>query len=71
MLTRNEKSELVIYVDDNSHGNLAYYVEFFADSATGGSPTRPSVIIDANSGRVLKQWENLQHALVGLSLIHI
>ena len=65
MLTRNEKSELVIYVDDNSHGNLAYYVEFFADSATGGSPTRPSVIIDANSGRVLKQWENLQHALVG------
>ena len=65
MLTRNEKSELVIFVDDKGRGQLAYYIDFFADSATGGRPTRPSVIIDANSGRVLKQWENLQHALVG------
>ena len=65
MLTRNEKSDLVIYVDDSGRGHLAYHVDFFADSATGGRPTRPSVLIDANNGRVLKQWENLQHALVG------
>ena len=65
MLTRNEKTDLVIFIDDKGHGRLAYYVEFFADSATGGTPTRPSIVIDANSGRVLKQWENLQHALVG------
>jgi len=65
MLTSNEKTELVIYVDDGGHGHLAYHVDFFADSATGGAPTRPSVLVDANSGRVLKQWENLQHALVG------
>ena len=65
MLTSNEKSNLVIYIDDAGRGHLAYHVDFFADSATGGNPTRPSVLIDANSGRVLKQWENLQHALVG------
>ncbi|QIL21305.1 M4 family metallopeptidase [Thermomonas sp. HDW16] len=65
MLTRNEKSDLVIFVDGNGRGHLAYHVDFFADSATGGAPTRPSIIIDANSGRVLKQWENLQHAQVG------
>ena len=65
MLTRDEKSDLVIYVDENGRGHLAYHVDFFADSANGGAPTRPSVLVDANSGRVLKQWENLQHALVG------
>lgn len=65
MLTSNEKSNLVIYIDDAGRGHLAYHIDFFADSATGGVPTRPSVLIDANSGRVLKQWENLQHALVG------
>jgi Zn-dependent metalloprotease len=65
MLTSNEKSNLVIYIDDAGRGHLAYHVDFFADSATGGNPTRPSVLVDANSGRVLKQWENLQHALVG------
>ena len=65
MLTRNEKTELVIFVDDNGRGHLAYHVDFFAESATGGAPTRPRLLIDANSGRILKQTENLQHALVG------
>jgi vibriolysin len=65
MRTENEKSELMIYVDDNGRAHKAYVVSYFADTANGGSPTRPFVIIDANSGRVLKQWEGLTHALVG------
>ena len=64
MLTRNEKTELVIFVDGNGRGHLAYHVDFVADSATGRA-SRPNLLIDANSGRVLKQWDNLQHALVG------
>ncbi len=60
----NEKSDLVIYVDANGRGHLAYAVSYFADSAVG-KPTRPLQLIDANSGRILKQTENLQHALVG------
>lgn len=65
MLTSNESSDLVIFVDDAGRGHLAYAVSFFADSVGAGKPTRPMVLVDANSGRVLKQWENLQHALVG------
>jgi Zn-dependent metalloprotease len=65
MQSRNEKSDLVIFIDDAGKGHLAYAVTFFADSLTGGNPTRPVVMIDALSGKVIKQWENLQHALVG------
>ena len=64
MLVENESVELMVFIDDAGRGHLAYVVSFFADSI-GGKPTRPLVIIDANSGRVLKQQENLQHALVG------
>jgi len=65
LVTRNEKSEQMIFIDDSGRAHMAYVVSFFADAAKGGSPTRPFVIVDANSGRVLKQWDNLQHALVG------
>ena len=62
--TENEKSDLVVFVDDNGRGHLAYAVSYFADGANV-TPTRPMILIDANSGQVLKKWENLQHALVG------
>jgi vibriolysin len=66
MAVSNEKSKLVVYVDDSGRGHLAYHVDFLAyPTVPTGKPTRPSMIIDANSGRVLKQWENLQTALVG------
>ena len=65
MLTENESSDLRVFIDDNGRGHLAYVVSFYADAVAGAAPTRPVVILDANSGRVLKQWDNLQHALVG------
>src|SRR5688572_9616419 len=65
MRTENERSELMIYVDDSGRAHKAYVVSYFADLSQGGAPTRPHLIIDANSGRVLKQWEGLTHALVG------
>ena len=65
MLIENESVELMVFIDETGRGHLAYVVSFFADSIGAGTPTRPLVIIDANSGRVLKQRENLQHALVG------
>ena len=64
-IVQNEKSDLMIYVDDNGRGHLAYVVSYYADAIKGSAPTRPVVIVDANSGAVLKQWENLQHALIG------
>ncbi|WP_237051776.1 M4 family metallopeptidase [Lysobacter antibioticus] len=63
--TRNESSRQMIYIDDNGRAHMAYVVNYFADAAQGGEPTRPFVIVDANSGKVLKQWEGLNHALVG------
>ena len=65
MRTENEKAEQMIFVDDNGRAHLAYVVSFFADTERGGSPTRPFVIVDANNGRILKQWDGLAHALVG------
>ena len=44
---------------------MSYAVSFFADSAEGGYPTRPTFLVDANSGEVLFQYEGLTHATVG------
>ena len=63
MLTQRESADLVVFVDDKGRGHLAYAVSFFADGVE--RPMRPVVIVDANNGRILKQWDNLQHALVG------
>ncbi|GAA4790639.1 M4 family metallopeptidase [Lysobacter hankyongensis] len=65
MRTRDEKAELMIHIDDAGRARKAYVVSYFADTARGGSPTRPTVIVDAETGRILQQWDNLQHALVG------
>ena len=72
--TSNESSEKMIYVDDNDTAHLAYVVSFFADKGIGllaarqsasSDPTRPFVIIDAQSGGVLKQWDGLTTSLIG------
>ena len=75
MRTRDETAPLMIYVDDAGRARKAYVVSYFADSARAGSPMRPTGIVDADNGRVLKQWNALETALIGtgpgLSLIHI
>ncbi len=65
MRTNAEKSELMIHIDDDGRARKAYVVTYFADTVRGGAPMRPTVIVDADTGRVLKQFENLQHALIG------
>jgi vibriolysin len=65
MRTAREKADLMIYLGDDGRAQRAYVVSYFADTLAGGAPTLPTVIVDADSGRVLKQWDNLQHALVG------
>ena len=65
MKIEREETRQVIFVGDDKRARMAYVVTFFADAPGGGSPTRPFVIVDAQSGKVLKQWEGLAHALVG------
>jgi hypothetical protein len=49
--TENEKSEQMVWVDGNDRAHLVYVVSYFADSSQGGAPTRPFVIVDANTAR--------------------
>ena len=64
--TRNEHSDLMIYVDDAGHAHKAYVVSFVADSTGKGiKASRPFVIVDANNGKILKHWDGLTNALVG------
>jgi len=65
MKIENESTRQMIFVGDDNKARMAYVVSFFADRPGGGAPTRPMMIIDAQSGRVLKQWEGLTHAAVG------
>ncbi|MCC7247692.1 MAG: peptidase M4 family protein, partial [Lysobacter sp.] len=65
MRTANEKANLMVFVGDDGRAHRAYVVSYFADTLAGGAPTMPTVVVDADSGVVLKQWDNLQHALVG------
>ncbi|MGX5202424.1 M4 family metallopeptidase [Aliikangiella sp. IMCC44632] len=55
----NETSRLAIWQDQNGKAKLVYEVSFvqYADE-----PSRPYMIIDANSGKVLHQMDNLQTA---------
>lgn len=65
VVTEREEAPLMIYVDDAGTARLVYVVSFFADRADGGEPTRPFVIVDADTGNVLRQWDGLTTAAVG------
>ena len=65
LVVERPRSDLMVYVDDQDAARLAYVTTWFADSAKGGTPTRPFVIVDANSGTVLKRWDGLTTAAIG------
>ncbi|MDX1727668.1 MAG: PepSY domain-containing protein [Pseudoalteromonas tetraodonis] len=56
----NEQSRLAIWVDDQNKAHLVYEVSYVT---YGKSPSRPDLIIYANTGEVLLSYDNLQHAL--------
>lgn len=63
--TQHESVRQVIYIDGASRAHMGYVASFFADSIKGGEPSRPFVIVDAQSGKVLKKWEGLTTSKVG------
>ena len=58
----NEQSKLWIIADESGQAKLVYITSFYTDHP---APSRPFTIVDANSGKILDQWEGLNHALVG------
>src|SRR3546814_735062 len=65
MRVQAEKSRQVVFVGDDGRAHMAWQVSFFADSAGGGSPTSPLVIVDAASGAILKQFDALKNDEIG------
>lgn len=61
--TENEQAKLYIKQDANGVARLVYAVSFLAKNTA--KPSRPSFMIDANSGAILAQWEGITHALSG------
>lgn len=59
-LTEGERSQLFVMQDDAGAARLVYFVSFVHGHAFG-KPSRPSLLIDANSGAVLRRWEGLTH----------
>lgn len=55
----NQKSDLFVYPQENGPARLVYRVSYFVN---GANPSRPTAIIDANTGAVIKSWEGLTHA---------
>ena len=53
---QNAKSDLYVYAEGN-RARLAYLTSFYVDR--NGAPTRPTAIIDANTGAVVESWEGL------------
>lgn len=56
---RNERADLYVYPDESGRARLVYLTSYVVDSP---SPSRPTAIIDANTGQVIKQWEGLTNA---------
>jgi Zn-dependent metalloprotease/PKD repeat protein len=65
MKIEREDARQMIFIGDDNRAHMSYVVSFFADTILGGSPTRPFVILDAQNGKVLKQWDGLTTALSG------
>ncbi|MFC5436745.1 M4 family metallopeptidase [Rhodanobacter umsongensis] len=55
----NQKADLFVYPQDNGSARLVYRTSYFVNST---SPTRPTAIIDANTGAVIKSWDGLTDA---------
>lgn len=56
---RNERADLYVYQDANGRARLVYLTSYVVDSP---KPSRPTAIVDANTGQIVKQWEGLTNA---------
>lgn len=57
---KNDKSQLIIFVDENKKAHYAYLTSF--DYYTATSATRPTSIVDAATHKIYRSWEGLMFA---------
>jgi pseudolysin/vibriolysin len=60
-LTKPEssKADLYVYPQEGAPARLVYLASFFSG---GEHPSRPTAIIDANTGQIIEQWDGLAYA---------
>lgn len=56
---RNEKVRLFVMQDESGQARLVYQVSYLVEGSE--TPSRPFVIIDAQTGAELKRWEGINH----------
>jgi len=57
----NAKADLYVYPQEGAPARLVYLTSYFSG---GDHPTRPTAIIDANTGEIIEQWEGLTNVEV-------
>lgn len=55
----NARADLFVYPQEGAAPRLVYRVSYFVN---GANPTRPTAIVDANTGAVIKSWNGLTDA---------
>jgi len=55
----NQKADLYVYPQENGPARLVYLVSYFVN---GTMPSRPTAIVDANTGAVIQSWNGLTDA---------
>ncbi|MGE7138394.1 M4 family metallopeptidase [Luteibacter sp. NPDC031894] len=55
----SSKAELYVYPQEGAPARLVYLTSFFSG---GEHPSRPTAIIDANTGQIIEQWDGLTYA---------
>lgn len=59
--------EKIIFLDSQNKAHLAYQLSMYTNNPDT-FVAAPNFIIDANSGELLKQWDNLMHKRIGQGL---
>ncbi|MGA0585946.1 M4 family metallopeptidase [Dyella sp. KRB-257] len=57
---RNEQSDLFVYPQDNGPARLVYRTSYVVSG--NGQVSRPTAIVDANTGEVIQSWNGLTYA---------
>ena len=59
--------EKIIYLDSKNKSHLAYHLSLYTNNLIH-FVAAPNYIVDANTGEVLKQWDDLTHKKIGQGL---
>jgi vibriolysin len=55
---QNKQQQLLVHLDENNKARLVYLVSWVE---YGVEPSRPTMLIDAHTGAVIKEWDGLAH----------